>query len=84
LWNTTLWGTEQILKDFEFLDLLASIVQIGVEELSMSTKLDSIGWDSLSNLSLIAKLDELLGMQVDANLLMQAETIEDLFKLLSV
>jgi acyl carrier protein len=50
----------------------------------MSTKLDSIGWDSLSNLSLIAKLDELAGMQVDANLLMQAETIEDLFKLLSV
>jgi acyl carrier protein len=59
-------------------------VQIGVEDLSMFTKLDSIGWDSLSNLSLIAKLDELLGMQVDANLLMQAETIEDLFKLLSV
>ena len=72
------------MKDFEFLDLLASIVQIGVEDLSMFTKLDSIGWDSLSNLSLIAKLDELLGMQVDANLLMQAETIEDLFKLLSV
>jgi acyl carrier protein len=49
-------------------------------EISMGTSLESLGWDSLTNLSFIAKIDEILGTSVDADLLSSALTVQDLFQ----
>jgi acyl carrier protein len=74
---------ETALNENDFLLLVTSIVESGGRELEMSDALEDLGWDSLTNLSFIAKIDERLGTSVDADLLSNAVTIRDLFQFVS-
>lgn len=65
----------------EFLELIASIVQVDRSQLNFDTPLESLGWDSLVNLSLMAALDERTGAEIDADRLSEATTLKDLFAL---
>ncbi len=68
------------MNEATFLQLIASLLDLEDQELSLDSPLDSLGWDSLTNLSFISKVDELLGASVDADLLSNAVTVRDLFK----
>lgn len=61
------------------LTLIAEIVE--VDEVSESSELDGLGWDSLSNLSFIAEVDEQFDVSLDAAELAEATTVSDLIAL---
>ncbi|MDI6023762.1 acyl carrier protein [Leucobacter sp. UT-8R-CII-1-4] len=61
-----------------FLDLVATILEVEAEKLSLTDNLFDIDWDSLSNISFIAEIDERLGLSIDADELANAATIADL------
>lgn len=65
------------------LELVASILEVEVRTVSLSDKLAEVDWDSLSNLSFIAEVDERLGVSIDADELANAETVADLQNLVS-
>lgn len=67
----------------QLLELVAGILEVDVNELSFEDSLEAKEWDSLSNLSFIAEVDELLGVQIDADELAGAETVADLQKLVT-
>ena len=71
------------LSEEDLLLLVASLVEAWEGKLRMEDSLESIGWDSLTNLTFIAKVDELLGTHVDADLLSKALTIRDLLQFVS-
>jgi acyl carrier protein len=56
------------------------MVELDDKELTLDSPLDSLGWDSLTSLTFISKVDELLGASVDADLLSRAVTVRDLFQ----
>lgn len=70
------------MNEVEFLTLVAEILETQSSTLSLSSELDSIDWDSLSNLSFIAEIDSKLNKKIDAQLLEDAATISDLYKLI--
>ena len=63
------------------LELVAEILE--VEEASATESLEDQGWDSLANLAFIAEIDERLGVQIDADELAKAVTVDDLQALIS-
>lgn len=65
----------------EFLELIATIVQVDRSHLNFESTLKSLGWDSLVNLSLMAALDARTGAEIDADRLSEATTLKDLFDL---
>lgn len=71
------------LKDRDFLELVAVIVQLDLSGVEMNSKLELLGWDSLSDLTFLAKVDEILGIELDADKLSKAATVMDLFQLIS-
>lgn len=70
------------MNEAEFLTLIAEILETQSSTLSLSSELDNIDWDSLSNLSFIAEIDSKLNKKIDAQLLEDAATISDLYKLI--
>lgn len=60
------------------LELVATILEVEVESVSLSDNLAEIDWDSLSNLAFIAEIDERLGLTIDADELARAQTVADL------
>jgi acyl carrier protein len=72
------------MKERDFLEMVAEIVQLDISSIEVATKLESIGWDSLSNLTFIAKIDEKLDQTLDADLISRAETVSDLFDLVKI
>ena len=70
------------MNEAEFLTLVAEILETQSSTLSLSSELDTIDWDSLSNLSFIAEIDSKLNKKIDAQLLEDAATISDLYKLI--
>lgn len=74
---------EPTLNEDSLLQLVSSLVEAGEGKLGMEDSLESLGWDSLTNLTFIAKVDELLGTHVDADLLSKAVTIRDLLQFVS-
>lgn len=66
------------------LNLVAEILEVDVKDLSLGDQLEALDWDSLSNISFIAEIDERVGVELDANQLAQAETIQDLQTLVNV
>lgn len=63
------------------LEIVATILEVEVGSISLSDNLAEIDWDSLSNLSFIAEVDERLGVTIDADELARAETVADLERL---
>ena len=61
------------------LQLVAEILE--VDAVSETENLENQGWDSLANLSFIAEADMRAGIEIDADELADAQTVEDLFAL---
>lgn len=66
----------------DFLKIVAEVLEISSADVRMDSNLEALGWDSLSNLTFLAKIDELMQKSIDADLLSSAGTVEDLFGLL--
>ncbi|GAB3631134.1 hypothetical protein GCM10027421_04870 [Microbacterium shaanxiense] len=60
----------------DLLKLVAGILEI--DEVTLDGDLDDLGWDSLSNLSFIAEVDDATGVTIDADKLAEAKTVADL------
>ncbi|WP_053386834.1 acyl carrier protein [Leucobacter japonicus] len=61
------------------LQLVAEILE--VDAVSETENLENQGWDSLANLSFIAEADMRAGIEINADELADAQTVEDLFAL---
>jgi acyl carrier protein len=67
-------------------DLLALVhdlveADVSATALSLDDELDDLGWDSLSNVEFIARVDVALGVTVDAQRLADCTTVRDLHDL---
>lgn len=66
----------------EFKKLLAEALEINESEISMDATLDSFPtFDSLAMVIILAKIDEDFGKQLKAEDIRDAQTVNDLFKL---
>jgi acyl carrier protein len=70
------------MKPDEFLRLLESTLGQPAGSISPASRLDALGWDSMSELSFIAMADSKLGVQVAARAIAECTTVADLVKLL--
>lgn len=61
-----------------FLQLVAEILEVDAADVDLSGDLETLGWDSLSNISFIAEIDERVGVTVDPDALANAVTVADL------
>jgi len=67
----------------EFYEVISVVAEVGAEDISLLTSLDSLGWDSLCQLGLIAELDTRNYSVPDAQMLESAKTIGDLYRVIS-
>jgi len=66
-----------------FLQLVADILETDVADVDLNGDLEALGWDSLSNISFIAEIDERVGVTIDPDALAEASTVADLRALAS-
>ena len=66
------------MENSQFISIVEGILEVDSGSINTQDSLDSLGWDSLAHLSLIAELDRLGDMTVDVSLLAQAKTVADL------
>jgi acyl carrier protein len=71
------------MDDKQLLDLVAEIIEAEAGSVSLTDELEAIGWDSLSNITFIAEVDEAVGVTIDADELAEATTVADLSALIS-
>lgn len=71
------------MESAELLELVAGILEIDAADVSLTDELEQHEWDSLSNLTFIAEIDERLGVTIDADELAQAKTVGDLHTLIA-
>ena len=64
------------------MELIAAIVEVEVADIGRETTLETIDWDSLSNLEFISKVDTAFGKSVVADSLVTAKTVGDLIDLI--
>lgn len=69
------------MEDTKFLELVAEILEVQVEEVAMTDELEELGWDSLANITFIAEVDDAIGVTIDADQLAEAVTVADLRRL---
>lgn len=67
----------------ELLEVVAEILEVEPGTVTLGDRLEDIDWDSLSNISFIAEVDTRLGTTLDADELAAAQTVQDLFALVS-
>jgi len=68
----------------EFLDLIASELEIDRSKLGADTKLDkNIDWDSMSAITVISAIDDKYNIQLDDEELIKCQTFGDIYKLIS-
>lgn len=67
----------------ELLEVVAEILEVEPGTVTLADRLEDIDWDSLSNISFIAEVDTRLGTTLDADELASAQTVQDLFALVS-
>ncbi len=68
-----------LMEKESLLQLVAEILE--VDAVSETENLENQGWDSLANLSFIAEADMRAGIEINADELADAQTVEDLFAL---
>lgn len=64
-----------------FIELVKEILELDEEEVTMESTLDDLGWDSLSNISFIAAVDERTSKVVSPGALKDCATVADLYAL---
>lgn len=65
------------------LSVVAEILEVEPNEVSLSDDLETIGWDSLANISFIAEVDTQTGITIDADALAESATVADLLALVN-
>lgn len=71
------------MTEESFIALIEEVLEVNPGTVSMGSTLESLDWDSLSNLSLIAQLDSEHKIIIGAQALQEALTVSDLFTLIS-
>lgn len=64
-----------------FIGVIAGVLEVAPETVSITDELEKIEWDSLSNIGFIAEIDDRLGVSMDADSLAEAVTVADLYAL---
>jgi acyl carrier protein len=64
-------------------ELVAEILEEQVDSVELDSNLEMLGWDSLSDLTLISIADERFGVAIDPKALAEAETPADIAALLA-
>lgn len=65
----------------KFLNIIADVLEVEVSEISMATRFKEMDeWDSLSQLTLIADLDENFGVTIPNADLEKISTLEELYE----
>ena len=67
----------------ELVEIVASVLEVDPLDVKMTSNLEDLGWDSLSSLAFIAKIDEAMQMSIDADILSKSVTVQDLYLLVS-
>jgi acyl carrier protein len=65
----------------KFIQLVADVLEVDAETISMTDALEDVDWDSFSNISFIAEVDSALDTSIDADILARATTVADLYDL---
>jgi acyl carrier protein len=71
------------MSEEEFISLIEDVLEVQSGSIRLSNTLEEVDWDSLSNLTLISMLDQKYGLQIGAQRLQDAQTVEELYSLVS-
>lgn len=71
----------RLMDEKAFLEIVAEILEVDVADVSMTDELEAVGWDSMSNISFIAEVDDAVGITIDADQLASAKTVAELHEL---
>lgn len=66
------------MDETTFLALLEKVVEAQPGSISMESVLESVGWDSVGQLSLIAEIDRLPGFRIDSESMKKARIAREL------
>ena len=66
------------MDEITFLSLLEKVVEAKPGSISMESVLESVGWDSVGQLSLIAEIDRLPGFGIDTESMKKARIAREL------
>lgn len=72
------------MKQEDFLAMIAEITELDSGSISMDSRLDALSWDSLCDISFIAGVDRMTGLEINADHLAQSKTVADLYRLVPV
>jgi len=65
----------------DFISIVAEILEVDPSTVALDSDLDELDWDSLSNISFIAEIDDRTGRSLSADALSEAKTVGDLYAL---
>ena len=71
-----------MVNEAKLLLLVSEILEINPDTLRLEDDLDSLGWDSLSVLSLMSKIDLNQEFNLDAEKIAMAKSVKDLVNIL--
>jgi acyl carrier protein len=71
------------MEQNELMNIVAEILEVDVDSITLESDLASLGWDSLANISFIAEVDTAAEITVDGDALAEAKTVADLHALVS-
>jgi acyl carrier protein len=69
------------METSDLLALVHELVEADDVTVTLDDDLDDLGWDSLSNVEFIARVDAVLGIAVDAQRLADCTTVRDVHAL---
>lgn len=71
------------MKEAQFLTLIEEVLEVDSGSIDIKMSLESVEWDSLSNLTLISLLDSQYGIQIGAQQLQEATSLSELYSLIN-
>jgi acyl carrier protein len=69
-------------KENQLLEIVAEILEVETDEISLETKLDEENWDSLAVVSFIAEADSEFNTILSPKSVSSAKSVKELFELL--
>lgn len=68
------------MEEIDFVQLIEVVSESDPGSLTLDSKLEDFGWDSLAVISLISELDRIGGYSISADSVASAATVRDLFE----
>lgn len=72
------------MRPLAILSAVAQIAQKDLSEIYPEMRLEDLNWDSLCDLSFLAKMDQVQGIEINIDALSCAKTVQDLIELVSM